>query len=66
LPLRKIENISLDDTGFLKKGKHSAGVISQYNGTVGRIENFRIGNFLSYAINTDHTLLDQEFYLLQG
>jgi SRSO17 transposase len=27
----------LDDTGFLKKGKHSAGVARQYSGTAGRI-----------------------------
>src|SRR5439155_11867421 len=29
----------LDETGFLKKGRHSAGVARQYTGTAGRIEN---------------------------
>jgi len=29
----------LDETGFLKKGIHSAGVQRQYSGTAGRIEN---------------------------
>jgi SRSO17 transposase len=28
-----------DDTGFLKKGRRSAGVQRQYSGTAGRIEN---------------------------
>ncbi len=31
----------LDETGFLKKGTHSAGVSHQYTGTAGRIENAR-------------------------
>ena len=29
----------LDETGFLKKGQHSAGVARQYSGTAGRVEN---------------------------
>jgi SRSO17 transposase len=36
----------LDATGFLKKGRHSAGVARQYSGTAGRIENCQIGVFL--------------------
>ena len=39
----------LDETGFLKKGTHSAGVARQYSGTAGRIENQQIGVFLAYA-----------------
>ena len=39
----------LDETGFLKKGQHSAGVARQYSGTAGRIENCQIGEFLVYA-----------------
>ena len=33
----------VDETGFLKKGKYSAGVARQYSGTAGRIENSQIG-----------------------
>ena len=33
----------LDETGFLKKGTHSAGVARQYTGTAGRIENAQVG-----------------------
>ena len=39
----------VDETGFLKKGEHSAGVARQYSGTAGRIENAQIGVFLAYA-----------------
>ena len=33
----------VDDTGFLKKGRHSVGVARQYSGTAGRIENCQVG-----------------------
>ena len=39
----------VDETGFLKKGRHSAGVQRQYSGTAGRIENSQVGVFLAYA-----------------
>ena len=39
----------IDETGFLKKGHHSAGVARQYSGTAGRIETCQIGVFLTYA-----------------
>src|ERR671911_2724734 len=53
----------LDETGFLKKGRHSAGVARQYSGTVGKVENCQIGVFLSYASRLGHALLDRELYL---
>ncbi|GAC1564280.1 MAG: IS701 family transposase [Herpetosiphon sp.] len=53
----------VDETGFLKKGVHSAGVARQYSGTAGRIENAQIGVFLTYASTKGHTLLDRELYL---
>lgn len=53
----------MDETGFLKKGIHSAGVARQYSGTAGRIENCQIGVFLAYASQRGHTLLDRELYL---
>jgi SRSO17 transposase len=55
----------IDETGFLKKGRHSAGVARQYSGTAGRIENCQIGVFLGYAGQLGHTLLDRELYLPQ-
>jgi len=53
----------IDETGFLKKGTHSAGVARQYSGTAGRIENCQIGVVLTYASCHGHTLLDRELYL---
>ena len=56
----------LDETGFLKKGQHSAGVARQYSGTAGRVENSQIGVFLTYAGAQGHVLLDRELYLPQA
>jgi SRSO17 transposase len=53
----------LDETGFLKKGAHSAGVARQYSGTAGKVENCQIGVFLSYASALGHALLDRELYV---
>ena len=53
----------LDETGFLKKGQHSAGVARQYSGTAGKVENCQIGVFLGYASPLGHALLDRELYL---
>jgi SRSO17 transposase len=55
----------LDETGFLKKGHHSAGVARQYSGTVGKVDNCQIGVFLSYASRLGYALLDRELYLPQ-
>ena len=53
----------IDETGFLKKGSHSAGVARQYSGTAGRVENCQIGVFLAYASDKGQTLLDRELYV---
>jgi SRSO17 transposase len=53
----------IDETGFLKKGSHSAGVARQYSGTAGKVENCQIGVFLVYASERGQTLLDRELYL---
>lgn len=53
----------LDETGFLKKGTHSAGVARQYSGTAGRIENQQIGVFLAYASLHGTAFIDRALYL---
>ena len=55
--------MTIDETGFVKKGDQSAGVAHQYTGTVGKIENCQIGVFLGYSTNKGHTLLDRRLYL---
>lgn len=53
----------LDETGFLKQGRHSAGVARQYSGTAGKVDNCQIGVFLGYASPLGHALWDREIYL---
>jgi SRSO17 transposase len=53
----------VDETGFLKKGRHSAGVQRQYSGTAGRVENCQLGVFLAYASSMGHALIDRALYL---
>jgi SRSO17 transposase len=53
-----------DETGFLKKGRMSAGVARQYTGTAGRVENCQVGVFLAYcAPDGARALVDRELYL---
>jgi SRSO17 transposase len=53
----------LDESGFPKRGRHSAGVGSQYCGRTGRVENCQVGVFLSYVTAQGHALIDRELYL---
>lgn len=53
----------VDETGFVKKGEHSAGVARQYSGTAGRIENCQVGVFLAYASRYGQALIDRRLYL---
>lgn len=53
----------VDETGFIKKGQHSAGVQRQYSGTAGRIENSQIGVFLCYAGRGGSAFIDRALYV---
>lgn len=53
----------VDETGFLKKGEHSAGVQRQYSGTAGKVENCQLGVFLAYVSRHGHALIDRALYL---
>ncbi len=58
--------LAVDETGFLKKGRMSAGVARQYTGTAGRIENSQVGVFLAYAApDGSRALIDRELYIPQ-
>ncbi len=56
----------IDETSFLKKGVHSAGVQAQYSGTVGRVANCQVGVFLCYASDQGYSLIDRALYLPQS
>jgi len=53
----------VDDTGFVKQGKHSVGVQRQYTGTVGKVANCQIGVSLTVATVNVHLLADMRLYL---
>lgn len=53
----------VDETSFIKKGKHSVGVKRQYCGTVGHIENCQVGVFLAYATEQGTAFIDRELFL---
>ena len=53
----------MDETGFVKKGRHAAGVARQYSGAAGRIENSQVGVFLAYGSRRGHALIDRRLYL---
>jgi SRSO17 transposase len=53
----------VDETGDLKKGRHTVGVQRQYTGIAGRIENAQVGVYLGYATRRGHAMVDRELYL---
>ena len=55
--------LALDESGFPKRGRHSAGVGPQYCGLTGQVENCQVGVFLSYVTALGHALIDRELYL---
>lgn len=61
-----IEAWIVDDTGFLKQGKHSVGVQRQYTGSAGKITNCQVGVSLSVTTRTEHIPIDFELYLPKG
>jgi SRSO17 transposase len=58
-----VEAWIVDDTGFLKQGKHSVGVQRQYTGSAGKITNCQVGVSLAVATLTEHLPIDFELYL---
>ncbi|RKH49910.1 IS701 family transposase [Corallococcus sp. AB050B] len=55
--------LTVDETGFLKKGEKSVGVARQNTGTAGKVENAQVGVFFSYVTPLAHALVDGELYL---
>src|SRR6266496_3979667 len=50
----QVQTWIIDDTGFLKQGRHSVGVQRQYSGSAGKIANCQIGVSLVVATAHDH------------
>jgi SRSO17 transposase len=55
--------LTVDETGFPKKGTKSVGVKRQYSGTLGRTDNCQVGVFVGYHAPKGHTLIDRRLFL---
>ncbi|MFF9578456.1 transposase [Streptomyces rubiginosohelvolus] len=53
----------LDETGFLKKGRASAGVQKQYTRAAGCIENAQVGVFLDLTTERGRVLINRRLHL---
>ena len=56
--------LCLDESGFSKKGKKSAGVARQYNGRLGKVDNCQVGVFASLCNGIDRSnIVDFRLFL---
>lgn len=55
--------VILDETGFVKKGKASAGVARQYCRSLGQVENAQVGVFAAYASRHGYAFLDKRLFM---
>ncbi|MEW2484740.1 IS701 family transposase [Streptomyces sp. NPDC048411] len=53
----------VDETGFAKRGKASAGVARQYSGALGGVFPCQVGVMAAWATGAGQTLIDRELYL---
>jgi SRSO17 transposase len=53
----------IDESGFSKKGTHSAGVGRQYNGRLGKKDNCQVGVYLVGVTPGGDALLDHQLYV---
>jgi len=61
--LPQLEALVVDDTGFPKKGEHSAGVARQYSGTLGRTDNCQVAVSLHLAGERGSGCIAMRLYL---
>ena len=54
---------SVDDTGFVKQGRHSVGVARQYSGTLGKIGNCQIATSVEANFEGSSYCFDIQLYL---
>ncbi|MET9914356.1 IS701 family transposase [Streptomyces sp. NPDC006476] len=53
----------VDETGFAKKGRASAGVARQFTGTLGGVFPCQVGVMAAWATGAGQALIDRELYL---
>ncbi len=54
--------IVFDPSGFAKKGTRSVGVIRQWCGRMGKIENCQVGVYMAYVSQKGHTLVNTRLH----
>lgn len=55
--------LAIDESGFSKKGTHSAGVARQYNGRLGKTDNCQVGVFSSLSNGANAALIGARLLL---
>ena len=55
--------VVFDPSGFPKKGTKSVGVIRQWCGRMGKIENCQVGVYMAYVSRKEHSLVNTRLYL---
>lgn len=53
----------IDESGFSKKGEHSAGVRRQWNGRLGKVDNCQVGVFAALSHGIGVALIGAKLYL---
>ncbi len=59
----KNTGLIIDESGFEKKGKQSAGVARQWNGCLGKVENSQVGVFAALVNGSNVGVVDARLYL---
>jgi SRSO17 transposase len=55
--------LALDPSAFPKKGRHSVGVVRQWCGRLGKVENCQVGVFLGYVSRHEQVVVNMRLYL---
>lgn len=55
--------LAIDESSFVKKGRHSVGVARQWCGRFGKVENCQVGVFASLGAKEHAALVDAHLYL---
>jgi SRSO17 transposase len=52
-----------DESGFVKKGEDSIGVVRQYCGNIGKVENCQVGVYAAYASRHGYGFLENRLFI---
>jgi len=55
--------IVFDPSGFPKKGTKSVGVMRQWCGRIGKVDNCQVGIYMAYVSRNEHALVNMRLYL---